>query len=46
MCLETEFFPQNLVSFYYNSAGCALLTLQIVLFNQALNSFTISLRLQ
>ena len=39
MRLETEFFPQNLVSFYHNSAGCALRTLQIVLFKQALNAY-------
>ena len=37
MRLETEFFPQNLVSFYHNSAGCAVRALQIVLFKQALN---------
>ncbi len=29
---ETEFFPQNLVPFYHNSAGCAVRALQIVLF--------------
>ena len=37
MRLETEFFPQNLVSFYHNSAGCAVHALQIVLFKQVLN---------
>ena len=36
MRLETEFFPQNLVSFYHNSAGCAVRALQIVLFKQVL----------
>ncbi len=36
MRLETEFFPQNLVSFYHNSAGCAVRALQIVLFKQIL----------
>ena len=37
MRLETEFFPQNLVSFYHNSAGCAVRALQIVLFKQVLS---------
>ena len=38
---ETEFFPQNLVSFYHNSAGCAVRALQIVLFKQVLTGFAI-----
>ena len=37
MRLETEFFPQNLVSFCHNSKGCAVRALQIVLFEQVLN---------
>ena len=40
MRLETEFFPQNLVSFYHNSAGCAVRALQIVLFKQVLKTKT------
>ncbi len=38
MRLETEFFPQNLVSFYHNSAGRAVRALQIVLFKQVLTA--------
>ena len=36
MRLETEFFPQNLISFYHNSAGCPVRALKIVLFKQVL----------
>ena len=33
---ETEFFPENSVSFSHNSVACAVRTLQFVLFKQAL----------
>ena len=42
MRLETEFFPQNLVSFCHNSAGCAVRALQIVLFKQVLKKKHVS----
>ena len=34
---ETEFFPENSVSFSHNSVACAVRTLQFVLFKQALS---------
>ncbi len=34
---ETEFFPENSVSFSHISVACAVRTLQFVLFKQALN---------
>ncbi len=36
MRIETEFFPQNLVSFNHNSVGCAVRAVQTGLFKQDL----------
>ena len=40
---ETEFFPENSVSFSHNSVACAVRTLQFVLFKQALRENPINL---
>ena len=36
---ETAFFPENLVSFYHSSAGCAVRALKIVFSNRFLRIF-------